>query len=280
MISNQESCIPDEIESLLQGHSELAKLIALYSDAKKIILYSEEVDPTFKSNIQVIKELRDAFDHMMRAIITKSNGGTDITYYNAQIDKAVGHVYRAAFDALDGTVLSLRLKIIEALSGYDLSVIKELLPDYWEIKKFLNELTKKVSENRAEKDIKTDHSELFDKYVAEVDELKKIYDELLSIGSLLDECQKEFVNKNKKTNSFAFNNSIFAAIAGAIVSGILVWVISYYQTASPSNEINHKQAISTSQPTPSVKSVPNIPSVQVIAPGNKPGTKIAETKEK
>ena len=41
----------------------------LYMNAKAIILLSEEIDPESKSNLQVIKELRDAFDHIMILLI-------------------------------------------------------------------------------------------------------------------------------------------------------------------------------------------------------------------
>ncbi|AFL73804.1 hypothetical protein [Thiocystis violascens] len=43
---------------------KLAEIAALYMQVKALILYSEEIDENSRSNIQVIKELRDAFDHI------------------------------------------------------------------------------------------------------------------------------------------------------------------------------------------------------------------------
>ncbi len=45
-----------------QNHEKLREAIDVYKKAKTIILFSEEQ----KALIQTYKELRDAFDHMMR----------------------------------------------------------------------------------------------------------------------------------------------------------------------------------------------------------------------
>lgn len=51
-----------------QEAEQLRRLAVLYRDAKALILYSEEIDPESRSNLQTIKELRDAFDHLMRVV--------------------------------------------------------------------------------------------------------------------------------------------------------------------------------------------------------------------
>lgn len=206
---------------------EFERLACLYRDAKTIILYCEEVDPTFKSNLQVIKELRDAFDHLMRLFVSKiasapGNGNED--YGKNQLDKAIGHTYRAAFDALDGTVLSLRLKINEAVSGYHIDVIKEIIPDYWAIKETLNRLTDNITTNRAEKDIKIDYSGLFERYVADVEDLKNAYDKILKLGPTLDECQQAYKLKKKDDDTRRFKVSLTASI----IAGIILATISFF----------------------------------------------------
>jgi len=99
---------PRQQQSLDQDLPGLRAVADLYIQAKALILYSEEVDPESRSNLQVIKELRDAFDHLMRVIVARvgnqtSPGATDPEYCSKNIQKAIGHIYRAAFDALDGT---------------------------------------------------------------------------------------------------------------------------------------------------------------------------------
>ena len=95
--------------------AQLEVLASLYMQAKSLILYSEEVDPDYRSNLQTIKELRDAFDHLMRIIVERFSddksalGDTSGTeYFQKNIQKSIGHVYRDAFDALDGAVMYYR----------------------------------------------------------------------------------------------------------------------------------------------------------------------------
>lgn len=97
---------PNELE-------QLKALAELYIQAKGLILYSEEVDPDSRSNLQVIKELRDSHDHVMRVVALRLSQVqpenptiSPEDYCRKNLEKAVGHVYRAAFDALDGTIVS------------------------------------------------------------------------------------------------------------------------------------------------------------------------------
>lgn len=62
---------PEGKHSLDQDIPALRGVADLYVQAKALILYSEEVDPESRSNLQVIKELRDAFDHLMRVIVAR-----------------------------------------------------------------------------------------------------------------------------------------------------------------------------------------------------------------
>lgn len=212
---------------------ELETLVCVYRDAKAIILYCEEVDPTFKSNLQIIKELRDAFDHLMRLFISKINGAPeDDKYGKAQIDKAIGHTYRAAFDALDGTVLSLRLKIKEALSCYHIDVIKEIIPDYWKIKSTLNKLTEHIATNRAEKDIQIDYSALFERYVTDVEDLKNAYDHIISQGLTLDECQATYTQKKKDEDKRSLKLRVAGGIIILIISMMSAFLVGKFSSSS------------------------------------------------
>jgi len=211
-----------------------------------IILYAEEVDPTISANIQIVKELRDALDHLMRLIINKASPGCENGSYSlAQIDKAVGHVYRAAFDALDGTVLSLKIKINDCLCKYNIDVIKEVLSNYWKIKILLNKLSSQISENRSHKDVEKNHADLFDKYVSEVEELKIAYDEILNAGTTLDEYQSAYEKNIKSKIKTTTTISYKTAIAGGIVGAVIAVILSYY-FLSPTNTSTIQKDITTS----------------------------------
>ena len=57
------SNIPDEIEEMLKSLSKK------HLTSKALICRSEELDPDSEYNVNVAKEVRDAFDHGMRAVI-------------------------------------------------------------------------------------------------------------------------------------------------------------------------------------------------------------------
>lgn len=157
---------------------QLKKLAELYVQAKGLILYSEEIDPESRSNLQVIKELRDANDHLMRVVAARLADNPPVaskeeSYCSNNLDKAIGHVYRAAFDALDGTILSLREKVAKILGEYPSEVIKDVIPDYWQIRINLDKLTNRIAVNRASKDIGADVCGTLEQYVKDTELIKQ-----------------------------------------------------------------------------------------------------------
>ena len=204
---------------------KLAEIAALYMQVKALILYSEEIDENSRSNIQVIKELRDAFDHLMRVLSARLSGeipqgAEERDYCPKNLQKAVGHVYRAAFDALDGTVLSLRASIAEIVDAYPLAVLKEIVPEYWEIKSNLNALCEKISEHRARKDVGTQIGVTFDRYVEDVECIKRFHDKLMHYGPALDECLKRTKGERQRASA----KEILRLTLVAVVGGLLTWL--------------------------------------------------------
>ncbi len=169
-------------------NDQFLELVSIYEKSKSMILFSEEIDPSAKSNIQIIKELRDAFDHLMRVVsaITRTSPEKGDRYCRLNLDKSRGHVYRAAFDAVDGAAISLRLRIKALLSGYPQEVLADVLPDYWDIYKYLNESTKRFAAYRTQKDVGHDLGTVFDSYSRDLDKLKNIADRIVAYGSALD----------------------------------------------------------------------------------------------
>lgn len=217
---------PKELESLKY-------LADLYTQAKSLVLYSEEVDPDSRSNIQVIKELRDAFDHLMRVVAARLSdtpppGSNQADYCDKNLEKAVGHVYRAAFDALDGTMLSVKEKVVEVLEGYPLSVVTEVIPDYWAKKTRLNQLTANVAENRASKDVGGNLASTFDRYVADTAELSTFHNELMKLGPTLDECKRrqevEQVDEDRRHRK----NHFLSGLGYSIVVGLFSLAVGFF----------------------------------------------------
>lgn len=204
--------------------NKLRKLGQLYTQAKLLILYSEEIDPSARSNIQVIKELRDALDHLMRVVVARlcdvpPIGASELDYCSKNLDKAIGHVYRAAFDALDGTVLSLREKIVEVLKNYPQAVIKEVIPGYWEFRSKLDALTQNIAVHRASKDVAGNVGDTLNLYVDDAEQMKNFYTKIISSGPALDECYAIHRNESKKENRHHIKNHIIGGLGYSAIGG-------------------------------------------------------------
>ncbi|NVZ08402.1 hypothetical protein HW932_03915 [Allochromatium humboldtianum] len=218
-----------EPSSLDQDREGLKNLAELYAEAKALILYSEQIDPDSRSNLQVIKELRDAFDHLMRVIATRTTDRTlsdadDPDYCRKHIQKSVGHVYRAAFDALDGTVLSLITKITEVVDHYPPEVLNQVIPNYWEMKSELYKLSGKIADHRARKDVGAQIGLTLDRYVQDIEVVKGFYQTVLDCGPSLEECAAQY----KKHNTKAKRKDLFEKILLVILSVVLTLIARHF----------------------------------------------------
>ena len=116
----------------------------------------------------------------MLVVFNKENNNKEEEDYNVKnIDKALGHVHRAGFDALDGTVVSLKYEIVQILAPYDIDIITEVMPDYWMNKQKINDISAKVGELRGAKDAGgAELVEIFSAYVEEINDLRTIHKEI------------------------------------------------------------------------------------------------------
>ena len=108
----------------------LSELVSCYTQAKALVLKAEELDPTLRSNVAIVKEFRDCNDHMMRALaeISSPTEKGD-KYILLQIDKSKGHVLRAGYDAIDGIVISSKVKTYEAVKNISNEAISAVCPE-------------------------------------------------------------------------------------------------------------------------------------------------------
>jgi hypothetical protein len=198
---------------------KLKEIAELYQVIKPIIIYSEEIDSYSNSNLQVIKELRDAFDHIIRVITiktgVKSNNKSDYTMLN--IEKSIGHVYRAGFDALDGLVISLKEDILEMLKRYKSDIIVSIIPNYWKYRQEINQISITTAECRQNKDSGNDLKVLLSDYLKNAENLKNIHNVFINAMPLIEEKNKE-VNKTKLISNIIKFLGWFIAIILAFLS--------------------------------------------------------------
>ena len=178
----------------------LRQLSERYMKIKTFIAYAEEIQVDHKADILVYKELRDGFDHLMRVLFCHLSPQADkqadpSKYYVVNIEKSKGHIYRAAFDSLDSTVLSLKEDISSNLSKRSIDTLIAVIPTYYDIKRKLNELSERAADRRGRKDIGKVTDDAFDEYVQDLHDLKKIHKEIINAGPGLDSHEKHLVKK-------------------------------------------------------------------------------------
>ena len=206
----------------------LQELTELYLIVKEIVIYSEENNPENKANIQVITEFRNAFDHLMRvyAAYFEIERVYDSEYVKLNLNKAFAHVYRAGYDTLDMTTLFLKQYIAKELEPFSLKTINSVFPDYYkDIRPSIEEIKDEIGKKRGEKDVGDSNCENFQKYANLMKTLKGHHIKILKKKSALIEYENKLKKEEKEKEGKNLIRMILAAIAGAIVSGIIIYWI-------------------------------------------------------
>lgn len=207
--------IPPEFEEKLKNLSEV------YIRAKAAILVAEELNEESKSNLQIILQLRDAFDHTMQAINDLHSESISKTDPIENVNTAIGHVFRATFDAIDGAVLSYKINIIEILKAYPVDVKIKAIKDYSSLMLTLNTINKKIASHRSKKTDENHDTQVFDEYLRTLGTITGIYETILNSQPLLQEISDDKKKKNKKTNRNNILIGLLIAVFGAIIGYLL-----------------------------------------------------------
>jgi len=183
------------------NHTEKWTLIVkIHNLTKALVIQSEELDPQHLFYFPIIIQQRDCLDHIIRAAygwlhpdnLKKSkNAISDSKDYNGrQMEKALGHMYRAFFDAADWVSILYREKIGESMGNYSLNTIHTIFPNYYtKIVPRLEAISLAIAEVRASKDIV--HTK---EILTGVDQYMELIAEL---AIYMEEVQKTIPNLNK-----------------------------------------------------------------------------------
>ncbi|HEC99442.1 MAG TPA: hypothetical protein ENN18_03565 [Proteobacteria bacterium] len=209
----------DEIS--LQRIKDLSELYYL---VKELILYWEETNPEQKADLQVINELRNAFDHLMRAFAAKFdvNKHEDSGYVAGQIDKAFGHVYRAGYDTLDWIGLNCKLYISEELTGFSNETINTVIPQYYRtIKPELEEFNETFADLRQKKDIGNPNLENMLAYISAVKTIREHQKNIIRLKPSLIEHETKKRHAEKKTLTIGFVIGLVCVIVAFLLGFFL-----------------------------------------------------------
>lgn len=201
----------------------LKQITLLYGKVKELIIFCEENQEEFKSNLHIVKELRDAFDHLMRVFAVKLGvtEGKEDGYVQTSLDKVLGHVFRAGYDTLDFSTIILRDKINQELSGFSSSTIQAAIPNYYsELRPSIEEITNEIIHQRNDKDIAKPSPELFDQYFKNVVKLNQISKDILKAKPSMIELANKRRSEERKD---WIKQIIIGSIIGIV--GIIIGVI-------------------------------------------------------
>ncbi len=197
----------------------LKYITELYGKVKELIIFCEENQEEFKTNLHIVKELRDAFDHLMRVFAVKLElkEGREDGYIQTSLDKVLGHVFRAGYDTLDFATIILRDKINKEVSDFSPSAIQASIPNYYsEIRPSVESITTDIIKLRNNKDIAQPSPELFNEYFKNVIKLQEMFKQIVTAKpSLIEYANKE---RNGKWSNFSIQ-----IVVGIIIGAILVW---------------------------------------------------------
>lgn len=173
-------------------------IVEVHNQTKALILYAEEVDPEHTFFWPPLIQQRDALDHIIRAQrialhpaqISEGKGTAD-EYVTAQLDKTIGHCYRAFFDVADWFSLIVRERIGSIVSQYSRQTIIAVLPDYsTQIESRVEAICKQIADLRNDKDIgSVGIIEHVEGYVAVVHELVDCLQRLRDARPKLDQTE-------------------------------------------------------------------------------------------
>ncbi|MDD4431471.1 MAG: hypothetical protein PHF61_08745 [Bacteroidales bacterium] len=209
--------------------NQLMEMLDVYFFVKELLLYNEVIDPEGYTSPQILNELRNAYDHVNRALrkkIGSENLGVTVKsgeeYVSQNIDKAIGHVYRACYDALDWLSLNMRQEIQENLAPYSHETIKAVIPNYYsELRIKMIDHEEKISELRAGKDIASLNQESLVEYTEIVKNLqdirKQINNSLESLSEYEEKRNSEIHKVNHTTTMRDFGIALFIFAVGVII---------------------------------------------------------------
>lgn len=133
--------------------SQWQVLCQIHTYTKKYFILAEEYDIDMKTFLQPMKEQKDAYEHLTRAYGKLLLDREESEYVHKNMEKAIGHEYRAFFDSLDFFTISLRRRIRDALTGYTYAQIYSVYPAYAVLKQQLTEMPEKIADFRMRKDV-------------------------------------------------------------------------------------------------------------------------------
>lgn len=198
----------------------LNEISSLYTKVRDAVILVENFDRNRDMYIAPLNQLRSALDHVFKAISCAKDDEPRSTY---ELKEAKEHLDRAGYDALELLAGSLGNGIIDKLSKYETATLSAVFPEYYQvIKPKLTTIKEIVAVIRSEK--KGDAEKSFLAYFDQITEMVEIDKE---VDKMIPSLEK-YDHKRKMEESKSNVKQTIIAIVGALIGGVLVYVITSY----------------------------------------------------
>jgi len=213
-------------------YNKLKELYPLYERVKKAILLVENFDEKQEMYVAPINELRNALDHIFKAV----NIASKIESCDTELKEAKVHMERAGYDALELLAGSLGTSVIKKLEPYNTEALTNVFSEYYtDIRPKITEIRESIANRRMER--KTDSEKSFFDYFNEIAELVQINTAVdRRIPSLQEysdkkviekqEQQHEEMKKNKKERIWNYLWGPLIGFVSASIIAILSWLLA------------------------------------------------------
>jgi hypothetical protein len=229
------------------------KIVTVHNYNKTFFIWCEENGIGLKSFLQPNNELKNAWEHSVRAkanelgmAIDENNpNAPDGNYQENCLKDALKHEYRAFFDIGDWLSWTLRTLVQKDLSPYDHEAIAEVIPAYYsEIRPRLDAASQEIAKLRCKKDAEAGdilaHVEKYNSVLTGL--IKDVENIRNSLGALND-----YTKRRKKSKIKEF---LIVIVLGAIIGGFFIALFDRYkESIFPAIPSSHTQG-DTNSPAP------------------------------
>ena len=217
------------------------QIVALYVEVKKHVVTSEKLSPGARVSVPALNELRNAFDHYMRAEAVWRHGvnpgqGAEqdpLKYCEKNLQKSLGHVYRAGYDALDILALNRIRQIEKYVDSYRISTLHTVIADYAvRIRQSFEEGVQQCDGAKQGKDVEPERVDQHPVYFAEY---KASLEKLDSVLRVLHSYDKDLVAVEAEANAgdtraskdyLKQRNWALIGIAATVVTAIIAIIVT------------------------------------------------------
>jgi hypothetical protein len=214
------------MESQREREEKWKRIIETYQRAKELYLLAEEVGNKLRSWVPPLLQFRDCLEHIVRAeaVHYGLKEETDPSYVENNLDKALGHVYRAFFDTADWCAVIVRAEIEQELTGYSNEAIEACLPTYYSaIRPETTRFSEQIAKIRETKDVCSgSNSQLVEEYAGLV---RKMISYRSQIGAARPALE-QFRQKERQTDSSQRRFQWLLLVVGTILGAILGYLLA------------------------------------------------------